>query len=188
MLTAWGCCDCGSGLRHRRADGRRRARAEESIGAGRCKKRLLPVRGNPEHIVPEGRSVELLVSYEPSFLLMANGGNSCSAKARARTEKGFSGVGDFSTDLHSLGQYIQNGTKILFETVVLVDDTQKDITVGRDPQDIDGLNFLSGHLKPRQPQGFRGHGAGAYRRRGAECRAEYACRGRAESWLPDIFL
>ena len=66
-------------------------------------------------------------------------------ESEARTERDFPASAIFSTDLHSLGQYIQDGAKILFETVVLVNETQKDITVGRDPQDIDGLNFLSGN-------------------------------------------
>ncbi len=94
----------------------------------------------------KGRSVELLVSYEPSFLLIAEWWKQLFGESEGKNGKGiFPASAIFSTDLHSLGQYIQDGAKILFETVVLVNETQKDITVGRDPQDIDGLNFLSGN-------------------------------------------
>ena len=50
----------------------------------------------------------------------------------------------FSTDLHSLGQYIQDGRRNLFETVVLFDKCKKEIKLGEDPTNVDGLNFLSG--------------------------------------------
>ena len=50
----------------------------------------------------------------------------------------------FSTDLHSLGQYIQDGRRTLFETVVLIDEPKHQITLGNDPTDVDGLNYLEG--------------------------------------------
>ena len=50
----------------------------------------------------------------------------------------------FSTDLHSMGQYIQDGRRDLFETVVLFDKCKKEITMGTDPENVDGLNFLCG--------------------------------------------
>ena len=50
----------------------------------------------------------------------------------------------FSTDLHSMGQYIQEGRRTLFETVVQIDKVQREVTLGTDPENVDGLNFLSG--------------------------------------------
>ena len=50
----------------------------------------------------------------------------------------------FSTDLHSMGQYIQEGERHLFETVVVFDETKQDLVIGNDPENLDGLNFLSG--------------------------------------------
>lgn len=50
----------------------------------------------------------------------------------------------FSTDLHSLGQFVQDGSNILFETVVLIDKAQKELTIKEDPENVDGLNFLTG--------------------------------------------
>ncbi|MDD6251247.1 MAG: glucose-6-phosphate isomerase, partial [Oscillospiraceae bacterium] len=50
----------------------------------------------------------------------------------------------FSTDLHSMGQYIQDGRRDLFETVVLFDKCKREITLGTDPENVDGLNFLCG--------------------------------------------
>ncbi|HCM24010.1 MAG TPA: glucose-6-phosphate isomerase, partial [Ruminococcaceae bacterium] len=50
----------------------------------------------------------------------------------------------FSTDLHSMGQYLQQGRRIMFETTVLFDKPKKEITIGNDPQNVDGLNFLEG--------------------------------------------
>ena len=50
----------------------------------------------------------------------------------------------FSTDLHSLGQYIQDGRRTMFETVVLFDKCKKEVTLGTEPTNVDGLNFLSG--------------------------------------------
>ena len=51
----------------------------------------------------------------------------------------------FSTDLHSMGQYVQDGRRILLETVVLFEHAKQEITLGNDPENVDGLNFLQGN-------------------------------------------
>ncbi|HHV51343.1 MAG TPA: glucose-6-phosphate isomerase [Clostridiales bacterium] len=93
----------------------------------------------------KGRAVELLVSYEPAFAMMAEWWKQLYGESEGKDGKGlFPASVIFSTDLHSLGQFVQDGSKILFETVVLVDKVKKDITLKQEPEDIDGLNFLAG--------------------------------------------
>lgn len=93
----------------------------------------------------KGKSIEVLVSYEPSFALMNEWFKQLYGESEGKDKKGiFPASVIFSTDLHSMGQYIQDGRRILFETVVLIDKPKKDITINEDPSNVDGLNFLSG--------------------------------------------
>ena len=92
----------------------------------------------------KGRSVEMLVSYEPSFAMMAEWFKQLYGESEGKDGKGlFPTSATFSTDLHSLGQFIQDGTKLLFETVVHFSKAQKDFFLKDDPANGDGLNFLS---------------------------------------------
>ncbi len=92
----------------------------------------------------KGRSVEMLVSYEPSFAMMAEWFKQLYGESEGKDGKGlFPTSATFSTDLHSLGQFIQDGTKLLFETVVHFGKAQKDFFLKDDPTNGDGLNFLS---------------------------------------------
>ena len=92
----------------------------------------------------KGRSVEMLVSYEPSFAMMAEWFKQLYGESEGKDGKGlFPTSATFSTDLHSLGQFIQDGTKLLFETVVHFSKAQKDFFLKDDPTNGDGLNFLS---------------------------------------------
>lgn len=93
----------------------------------------------------KGKSIEILVSYEPSFALMNEWFKQLYGESEGKDKKGiFPASVIFSTDLHSMGQYIQDGRRILFETVVLIDKPKKDIAINEDPSNVDGLNFLSG--------------------------------------------
>lgn len=93
----------------------------------------------------KGKSIEVLVSYEPCFTLMNEWFKQLYGESEGKDNKGiFPASVIFSTDLHSMGQYIQDGRRILFETVVLIDKPQKDITLSEDPTNVDGLNFLAG--------------------------------------------
>ena len=92
----------------------------------------------------KGKSVEMLVSYEPSFTMMAEWFKQLFGESEGKDQKGiFPSSATFSTDLHSLGQYIQDGRRMLFETVVTFKQPKQDFFVKDDPQDFDGLNFLS---------------------------------------------
>ena len=93
----------------------------------------------------KGYVTELLVSYEPYFQLMSEWWKQLFGESEGKDNKGLlSDSVIFSTDLHSLGQYIQSGRRNLFETVVQIDKAKSEVTIGTDPTNVDGLNFLAG--------------------------------------------
>lgn len=93
----------------------------------------------------KGYTTEILVSYEPSFTMMSEWYKQLFGESEGKNNRGiFPSSVTFSTDLHSMGQYIQEGRRNLFETVVVFDKVKKEITLGTDPENVDGLNFLSG--------------------------------------------
>ncbi len=92
-----------------------------------------------------GKSVEILVGYEPYALMFNEWWKQLYGESEGKDGKGL--LPDsviFSTDLHSLGQYIQDGQRILFETVLNVKDESNPYVMETDPANIDGLNFLAG--------------------------------------------
>ena len=92
----------------------------------------------------KGKAAEMLVSYEPSFMMMSEWFKQLFGESEGKDNKGlFPTAATFSTDLHSLGQFIQDGSKVLFETVVHFGKAQKDFFLKDDPANGDGLNFLS---------------------------------------------
>lgn len=93
----------------------------------------------------KGKEVEMLVSYEPRFTMMAEWFKQLYGESEGKDNKGlFPASVTFSTDLHSMGQYIQDGKRILFETVVSIGDTGSDVVIEKEENNGDGLNFLSG--------------------------------------------
>lgn len=93
----------------------------------------------------KGKEIEVLVSYEPCYTLMCEWWKQLYGESEGKDNKGlFPASVVFSTDLHSMGQYIQDGRRSLFETVVLFDKAKQDIFIGNDPENVDGLNFLEG--------------------------------------------
>ncbi len=93
----------------------------------------------------KGKTTEVLVSYEPAFTMMSEWFKQLYGESEGKDNKGiFPASVVFSTDLHSMGQYIQDGRRDLFETVVLFDKCKREITLGTDPENVDGLNFLCG--------------------------------------------
>ena len=92
----------------------------------------------------KGKSVELLVSYEPSFAMMNEWFKQLYGASEGKYNKGLCPASViFSTDLHSMGQFIQEGSRTMFETVVSIGKPQLDFFVKDDPENLDGLNFLS---------------------------------------------
>ncbi len=93
----------------------------------------------------KGKTVEVLAGYEPFALLFNEWWKQLYGESEGKDRKGiFPASVIFSTDLHSLGQFIQDGNRILFETVLNIQDTKKSFAIPNDPANIDGLNFLSG--------------------------------------------
>ena len=93
----------------------------------------------------KGKSVEILVSYDPSFAMMAEWFKQLYGESEGKDNKGlFPASCIFSTDLHSMGQFIQDGSRIMFETVVDIKKPKADFFLENDAQNLDGLNFLTG--------------------------------------------
>ncbi len=92
----------------------------------------------------KGKSVEMLVSYDPSFVMMSEWYKQLFGESEGKDNKGiFPSAAVFSTDLHSMGQYIQDGARILFETVVDIKKPKTDLFLEPDAENLDGLNFLT---------------------------------------------
>ncbi|MBD5143635.1 MAG: glucose-6-phosphate isomerase [Oscillospiraceae bacterium] len=93
----------------------------------------------------KGKSVEMLVSYDPSFAMMSEWYKQLFGESEGKDNKGiFPASVVFSTDLHSMGQYVQEGSRIMFETVVDIKQPKQDFYLEKDEANLDGLNFLCG--------------------------------------------
>ncbi|MBQ8504064.1 MAG: glucose-6-phosphate isomerase [Clostridia bacterium] len=93
----------------------------------------------------KGKVTEMFVSYEPCFTMMNEWLKQLFGESEGKENKGlFPTSAIFSTDLHSLGQYIQEGERIMFETVVTFGKPKTEFVIGEDPENVDGLNFLKG--------------------------------------------
>ncbi len=93
----------------------------------------------------KGKSIELLVSYEPRFTMMAEWFKQLFGESEGKDNKGlFPASVTFSTDLHSMGQFVQDGARLMFETVVTIGDNGSDVVIEKEDNDGDGLNFLAG--------------------------------------------
>jgi glucose-6-phosphate isomerase len=93
----------------------------------------------------KGKNIELLVNYEPHLHFIGEWWKQLYGESDGKDNKGiYPASVDFSTDLHSMGQYIQEGRRDLFETVLNVETPRKEIKIQREEQDLDGLNYLVG--------------------------------------------
>lgn len=96
-------------------------------------------------LLRKGKGIEMLTAYEPRMTMMAEWFKQLYGESEGKDNKGlFPASAIFSTDLHSLGQYIQDGVRSIFETVVWIDNPQLDVEIKRQEDDGDGLNFLAG--------------------------------------------
>ncbi|MGN0608427.1 MAG: glucose-6-phosphate isomerase [Oscillospiraceae bacterium] len=92
----------------------------------------------------KNKSIELLVSYDPSFTMMAEWFKQLFGESEGKDGKGiFPASVTFSTDLHSMGQFIQDGSRVMFETVVDIKKPKQDFFLESDAENLDGLNFLT---------------------------------------------
>lgn len=93
----------------------------------------------------KGKAIEILVNYEPSLHYVSEWWKQLFGESEGKDSKGiYPASVDFTTDLHSMGQFIQEGSRNLFETVISVDKVAEEIVIGKDADNLDGLNFLSG--------------------------------------------
>ena len=93
----------------------------------------------------KGKSTEILVNYEPALLMMGEWFKQLYAESEGKDQKGiFPTAANFSTDLHSIGQFIQDGARNLFETVIWVKQPRSEAYIEEAEEDIDGLNYLAG--------------------------------------------
>ncbi len=93
----------------------------------------------------KGYTTEILVSYEPALQMFSEWWKQLYGESEGKDNKGlYPASVVFSTDLHSLGQYIQQGRRFLFETVISFNKSNKEVIIPDDPNNIDALNFLSG--------------------------------------------
>ena len=96
-------------------------------------------------LLRKGKGTEILVSYEPFAQMLSEWWKQLYGESEGKDGKGiYPSSAIFSTDLHSLGQYIQEGQRMIFETVLDIKDTGVKLPIIDDPENIDGLNFLSG--------------------------------------------
>ena len=92
----------------------------------------------------KNKAVEMLISYDPSFVMMAEWWKQPFGESEGKDHKGiFPAAATFSTDLHALGQFIQDGSRIMFETVVDIKKPKQDFFLENDAENLDGLNFLT---------------------------------------------
>lgn len=93
----------------------------------------------------KGKKIEMMIGYEPDMQMMNEWLKQLFGESEGKDGKGiYPASAIYSTDLHSLGQYVQQGERTLFETVMFFDSTKHDRTIVEDPEDLDGLNFLAG--------------------------------------------
>lgn len=91
------------------------------------------------------KNTEILVNYEPKMHYFTEWWKQLFGESEGKEQKGIFPAGvDFTTDLHSMGQYIQEGRRNLFETVVSIEEPNSDITIPSDDDNLDGLNYLAG--------------------------------------------
>jgi glucose-6-phosphate isomerase len=96
-------------------------------------------------IMRTGKTTEIMVSYTPKLHYFAEWWKQLFGESEGKDRKGiFPAAVDFTTDLHSLGQYIQDGQRIMFETVLSVKNPRRELTVPKENDDADQLNYLSG--------------------------------------------
>ena len=91
------------------------------------------------------KPVEMYVTYEPQMSQISEWLKQLFGESEGKEHKGlYPSSATFSTDLHSLGQYVQEGTPLLFETIINVLNPKDDIIIPHDNEDLDGLNYLAG--------------------------------------------
>jgi len=93
----------------------------------------------------KGKAVEVLANYEPAVHYVSEWWKQLYGESEGKDQRGlFPASVDLTTDLHSMGQFIQDGARIMFETVIEVEKSREEIVLNEEPVDLDGLNYLAG--------------------------------------------
>ena len=93
----------------------------------------------------KGKAIEILANYEPAVHFVSEWWKQLYGESEGKDQRGiFPASVDLTTDLHSMGQFIQDGSRNLFETVINVETSREEITIEEEPVDLDGLNYLTG--------------------------------------------
>ena len=93
----------------------------------------------------KGKAVEILANYEPGLHYVSEWWKQLYGESEGKDQKGIMPASvDLTTDLHSMGQFIQDGSRIMYETVLNVEKSRRELTVGKEDTDLDGLNYLAG--------------------------------------------
>ncbi len=96
-------------------------------------------------LLRKGKTVEILANYEPAVHYISEWWKQLYGESEGKDQRGiFPASVDLTTDLHSMGQFIQDGARIMFETVIDVEKSRETLTIGEEPVDLDGLNYLAG--------------------------------------------
>ncbi len=96
-------------------------------------------------LLRKGKTVEILANYEPGVHFVSEWWKQLYGESEGKDQKGILPASvDLTTDLHSMGQFIQDGARIIFETVLNVETSREEIMIGEEPVDLDGLNYLAG--------------------------------------------
>ena len=93
----------------------------------------------------QGKKIEIMVNYQPKLHFMSEWWKQLYGESEGKDKKGiFPASVDFTTDLHSMGQWIQDGERTIFETVISIEEPEKKLLFPEDEENLDGLNFLAG--------------------------------------------
>lgn len=96
-------------------------------------------------LLRKGKEIEVLANYEPNVHYVSEWWKQLYGESEGKDQKGiFPASVDLTTDLHSMGQFIQDGARIMFETVIDLESSREEILIQEEPVDLDGLNYLAG--------------------------------------------
>ena len=125
----------------------------EGAASGRKKALETPYESNPallyaavrNILLRKGKSVEIVANYEPSLHYVSEWWKQLYGESEGKDQRGiFPAAVDLTTDLHSMGQFIQDGSRIMFETVLNVEESPAEILLNKEDVDTDGMNYLAG--------------------------------------------
>lgn len=118
---------------------------EEAMGQAFAQNSALQYAAIRNILQRKGKSVEILANYEPSLHYVSEWWKQLFGESEGKDQKGILPASvDLTTDLHSMGQFIQDGNRIMFETVINVGQSQEELLIEKEEIDLDGLNYLAG--------------------------------------------